>query len=134
MSFIILFAAPTPQPRLPYGICIDVTLCQQPPYHSICSQGLPICPSPATQPSTLSATKPVPPSQLSTPSLSQPTTKISTVAVPTSSGITASKSTALIKSTHISGPGKQVNVLTIQNNFKISFGGKKSNIKKPGKP
>ena len=38
----------------------------------------------------------------------------------------------IVKSTHISLPGKQVNVLTIQNNFKISFGGKKSNITQPG--
>jgi hypothetical protein len=37
-----------------------------------------------------------------------------------------------VKSTEIFKAGKQVNVLNIQNNFKITFGGKKSNITKAG--
>ena len=126
---MLFSAAPPPQPKLPYGICIDVTLCQQPPYHSICSQGLPICPSPVKTASTLASTPVIPhPTTINT----SPSGVTPTAAITNTAGITPT--TAIVKSTHVSTAGKNVNVLTIQNNFKIAFGGKKSNIKKPGKP
>ncbi|XP_028412822.1 uncharacterized protein LOC114535716 [Dendronephthya gigantea] len=126
--------APSPNQKPAYGICVDITLCQNPAYKPICSQGLPICPSPV-KPATQTATKRPSP----TPSLPRTTNKVTSSAIvttgasvkPATKTIAPSKPTAFVKSTHISAPTKQLNILTIQNNYKISFG-KKSNVTKPG--
>ena len=132
---VVVFLFSTAKQPLPYGICIDVTLCQQPPYHSLCSQGLPICPSPARhsniQPSTAPPTKPA---LLTTVAkiITSPGVNTRTITTQAITKTIVPSKTTTVKSTQISEPGKQVNVLTIQNNFKISFGGKKSNITQAG--
>ena len=130
-----MFLFSTAKQPLPYGICIDVTLCQQPPYHSLCSQGLPICPVPATHSNIQPSTAPYSPTKPALPTTkinSSPGANTRTITTPAITKTIVPSKTTTVKSTQISEPGKQVNVLTIQNNFKISFGGKKSNITQAG--